>query len=256
MPTQRKTFLGIAVFFFVCGFLAYTEYRALAYVEPLKIPPYTKTERIVDKSTGQEVILQTFVRADGSMAERSAFTTNIWNLTERTETVLDHLTRTYMVAPLTARGIPQYLQRDPDCASYFKGKLEARVTCAVSGQEKFGYPTVKVVLQRTLPDGRSISKVIYSIRELAWLPVRTEEYHSNGELAGVRDTVFLKVGEPDETEFHIAADYRRIATFVDFARVTKEARGVVLSEADIQLQTRKWSNVVAEARAEGDTRFR
>ncbi len=172
---------------------------------PLKIPPHTKTERILDKGTGQEAILQTFVRADGSMAERSAFTTNIWNLAERTETVLDHLTRTYVVAPLPARRIPQYLQRDPDCASYFKGKLEARVTCS--------------------------------------------------ELAGVTETVFLKVGEPDETEFHIASDYRRIANFVDFARVTKGARGAALSEAEIQLQTRKWSNVVAEARAEGDNRF-
>ena len=110
-----------------------------------------------------------------------------------------------------------------------------------------------------LPNGKvvppapraSISKVIYSIRELAWLPVRTEEYRSDGELAGVTETVFLKVGEPDE----IASDYRRIANFVDFARVTKEARGAALSEAEIQLQTRKWSNVVAEARAQGDNRF-
>ena len=255
MMTRPKLLAGLSLLCFGLGFLGYTILRAQGY---LSIVPYSATERMLDPKTGRQLALTTtIVRSDGSMAQKiNGSVVAIWDLKDKTETAIDPLTQSYVVAPLLSHRIPRFTNKPARCEDYFSNGSARQVTCtSKSGETMFGHPLVSVDLKTTAPNPRTLTEHIYAIRNLGWLVVKREIYNEKSELISLYEVVDLREGEPNPAEFTVPAGFRSMGNFVEWAKARAAARQEEFTQHDADFMLQKWNNIVTKARAEGDDRF-
>jgi hypothetical protein len=254
MTMTMKRIAILAVVAFGVGFAGHVLRSASSVI---KVVPYSATLKTTAVKTGESVVTQVLLRGDGSRIEKLRTQTTIWNVSDKTETVIDPSTRTYVVAPLVARRIPGFTRKSADCQEFFSqgGQWRIQVHCAPAGAQQFNHDLIKVEIHRNYDNGASVSEIRYVIKELGWLAVRNEQYNQAGELAATIEVIDLQEGEPAAVEFQAQAGMQAMPNFLEYAKVTKKARNQEVSAQEAEMHTRKWASVVAEAKAGGDNRF-
>jgi hypothetical protein len=252
---QRQSLVTLSTLAFAVGFAAhYLQSEGQA----IRITPHSLVLRIQDGDRGGDLgLMQRYVKADGSMVERTSPTQSaLWDIPNRTETVIDSSAKAYVVAPLLPRRLGGFLHKAADCVLHFGGsKPSTQVTCTPLHQRRFGHDLVNVRIVRRYPDGSSSVEVVHAIKELGWIPLRTEQYDKSGRLGISFDVVDFREGEPDSSQFVIPKDYRAARDFVEFERIKASSQGASLSEEVASTYRKKWESVTKQALAAGDKRF-
>jgi hypothetical protein len=253
---KKQTILGTAaVIMFGVGYLVYS---LKATPDLIRVVPYTAVEKITDARTGRSAILQRMVRSDGSVVEKiEKPMTIIWNVPDKTETVIDPVSRYYVTSPIVQRRISRFLYREAACERFFsEGNPLNSVTCSATTQKAFGHSIIRATVRHSYTDGSSSSRVMSAIQDLAWLSVRDDQYDKSGTLATVTEVIDLHEGEPVAEEFAIPQGYAGARDFVEYTKATKAARKQEVTQDEVDRMTSKWKSVIDEAIAGGDNRFK
>lgn len=245
--------VGLAVCFGV-GFFAYRAKAQSAFLRPV---PVSYTYRVVDpKTSAQQALVYNVIRGDGSMVQKTDGLTVIWDVSSKTETVVDQSAHSYVVAPLAKRRLSAFQSKSEICEQYFSAGVPGKpVTCSESSERAFDYPLVKVHIEQPPGSITKFSEDVYAIKELGWIPIRKIQYDFAGTVVSRQEVIELRAGDPAPAEFSIPAGYTAAPTFVEFAQMQKAAKNLPFTSEEGAQFAKKWNAVVAESRAEGDTRF-